>query len=447
MLTPEEATLFTDLYELTMLQSYVRHGMHDEAVFDLFVRTLPERRNFLVAGGLDDVLRYLEGLRFDGESLDYLRSLEMFDDAFLAYLRDLRFTGSVRALQEGTPVFGEEPILEVTAPLPEAQLIETYLLNQVSFQTMIAAKGVRTIAAARGLPVIDFGARRMHGTDAAMKAARMLYMVGFASTSNVLAGKRYGIPVAGTMAHSYIEAHDSEMDAFRDFARDYPATILLVDTYDTLGGVRKVVDLARELGDAFHVSAVRLDSGDLVELPKRARRILDDTGLRGVGIVVSGGLDEYAVERMLELDAPIAAIAVGTNVGVSADAPKVDSAYKLVAYAGSGRMKLSTDKITLPGAKQVYRRFEGGVAAGDTIGLPDETGLGEPLLVEVMRDGKRLPAGDATLEQSREHARAWVAALPDRLRWLTPAEPPYEVAVSDALRESTSRLHDELRRR
>jgi nicotinate phosphoribosyltransferase len=206
------------------------------------------------------------------------------------------------------------------------------------------------------------------------------------------------------------------------------------------------VELARELGDAFHVSGVRLDSGDLVDLAKQSRRILDDAGLRDVGIVVSGGLDEYAVERMLARGAPIASIAVGTNVGVSADAPKVDSAYKLVSYAGTGRMKLSTDKVTLPGAKQVYRRFEGGVAAGDTIGLPGETGLGEPLLVEVMRDGKRLPAGNATLEQSREHARASVAALPERLRWLTPAEPPYEVAVSEALRERASALRDELSR-
>lgn len=440
MLTPDEATLFTDLYQLTMLQSYVHRGMHDEAVFDLFVRQLPEQRNFLVAGGLDDALTYLESLRFSTDALDYLRSLGLFSEDLLAYLAGFRFTGHVRALPEGTPVFADEPILEVSAPMPQAQLVETFLLNQISFQTMIAAKGVRVVVAAAGVPVIDFGARRMHGTDAALKAARTLSIAGFASTSNVLAGKLYGIPVVGTMAHSYIEAHESEIEAFRAFAADYPETVLLVDTYDTEEGVRRVVQLAEELGDRFRVRGIRLDSGDIVALAFRAREILDAAGLRDVGIVASGGLDEYAVARFVAGGAPITSVAVGTNVGVSSDAPKLDSAYKLVSYAGRDRMKLSLGKMTLPGRKQVYRRFEDGVAAGDVIGLPDEEGHGEPLLVEVMRDGVRLPVGHVSLDAARECARVGVASLPPRLLALEPADPPYPVALSPALHEKQRRL-------
>jgi nicotinate phosphoribosyltransferase len=429
-----------------MLQSYFHRGMREEAVFDLFIRRLPDNRNFLVAGGLDDVLTYLENLRFSADALAYLRSLGTFADDFLAYLATLRFTGSVYALPEGTPVFGDEPIVEVAAPMPEAQLIETFLLNQASFQTMIAAKGARVVAVADGLPVIDFGARRMHGTDAAIKAARILYMVGFASTSNVLAGKLYGIPVVGTMAHSYIEAHEGEVEAFRAFAAEYPEAVLLVDTYDTEDGVRNVVQLARELGDRFHVRGVRLDSGDLVALAFRAREILDAAGLAQVGIVVSGGLDEYAVAEFIASGAPITSVAVGTNVGVSSDAPKVDSAYKLVAYAGTGRMKLSIDKMTLPGRKQVYRRIEDGVAAGDVIGVPGEEGYGDPLLVEVMRDGVRLPAGRVTLAQARDRARTAIGTLPRRLLDLQPADPPYPVVVSARLRDEQRRLRDVLTR-
>lgn len=444
MLTSDEATLFTDLYELTMLQSYFHLGMQEEAVFDLFVRHLPENRNFLVAGGLDDSLAYLENLRFSSDSLTYLRSLGTFSDDFLEYLSTLRFTGSVYALPEGTPVFADEPILEVVAPLPEAQLVETFLLNQVSFGTTIASKGARVVAAAGGLPVIDFGARRMHGTDAAIKAARLLYLVGFASTSNVLAGKLYGIPVVGTMAHSYVEAHAAEIDAFRRFAEEYPETVLLVDTYDTEEGVHNVVRLAEQLGDRFHVRAVRLDSGDLTALAFRARELLDAAGLMQVGVVASGGLDEYAIARLLAAGAPITSVAVGTNVGVSADAPKLDSAYKLVAYAGSGRMKLSTGKMTLPGRKQVYRRFDRRVADGDVVGVPGEQGLGEPLLVEVMRKGVRLPAGRVSLADSRTYARDASAGLPSRLFALEPAEPPYPVAVSSRLREDQRRLREAL---
>ncbi len=435
----DNEALFTDLYELTMLQAYYSESMRDRAVFDLYVRELPPTRNFLVACGIDDALRYLQQLSFSEQAVEYLGSLVLFTRDFLDELRQFRFTGSVFAVPEGTPVFAREPILEVVAPLPEAQLVETYLLNQVTFQTLIASKGARVIAAAQGRPVVDFGTRRTHGTDAALKAARALYVAGFASTSNVLAGQLYGIPVVGTMAHSYIEAHESELDAFRAIAASYPNTILLIDTYDVDEGVRNVARLARELGDEFRVQDVRLDSGDLVKLAFRTRELLDEARLRRIGIVASGGLDEYSVAGLIAAGAPIDGFAVGTNAGVSADAPKLDSTYKLAAYAGQGRMKLSEEKETLPSRKQIYRRFDRGAPVSDVIGLPDEKGLGEPLLVEVMRDGKRLPAGSSTLEASRERARSAIASLPERLRCLERADPPYEVAISPALEEERAR--------
>lgn len=447
MLTPAEASLFTDLYELTMLQSYFHRGMQQEAVFDLFVRKLPSNRNFLVAAGIDDVVEYLEQLSFSADGIEYLRSLGQFNDDFLDYLATMRFTGSVRALPEGTPVFADEPVVEVAAPMPQAQVVETFLLNQISFQTMIAAKGARVVSAAAGRPVIDFGARRTHGTDAANKAARVLYTVGLASTSNVLAGKLYGIPVVGTMAHSYIEAHADEMEAFRHFAAEYPRTVLLVDTYDTEDGVRNVVRLARELGDQFQVRAIRLDSGDLAQLAFRARQILDDAGLPDVRIVASGGLDEYGIAELIAAGAPIDSFAVGTNAGVSSDAPKLDSAYKLVEYAEEPRMKLSTDKMTLPGRKQVYRRYENGVADGDVIGAEDEQGLGEPLLQPVMRAGKRLPGTRRTLAERREYAMRSIQSLPPRLHALEAAAPPYDVQVSPKLRAERDRVRAALTHR
>ncbi|MBI4300677.1 MAG: nicotinate phosphoribosyltransferase [Chloroflexi bacterium] len=437
-------SLFTDLYELTMMQAYYREGMREPGIFDLFVRELPETRNFLIACGLDDVLHYLETLSFSPAALDYLDSLGLFSSDFLGYLAGFRFTGSVRAMPEGTPAFAGEPILEVTAPVPEAQLVETYLLNQVTFQTLIASKGVRAVLAAAGHSVIDFGARRMHGTDAALKAARVLYIVGFASTSNVLAGKLYGIPVTGTMAHSYIEAHDSEMEAFREFAACYPETVLLVDTYDTLQGVHLVVRLAEELGADFRVKGVRLDSGDLADLAVQTRRILDEAKLKQAGIVASGGLDERSIADLVASGAPISVFAAGTNTGVSADAPKLDSAYKLVSYAGKGRMKLSTKKVTLPGAKQVFRIFECDLAARDVVGLEGERTDGEPLLVEVMRDGQRLDVGRISLEESRKRARRWLERLPRRLLGLAPADPPYPVQVSAELEAAQRRLRETL---
>lgn len=432
--------LFTDLYELTMVQAYVEQGMGEVAVFDLFCRDLPPQRNYLLACGLDDALSYLKQVRFSPEAIDYLRGHGAFGESFLQWLRSFRFTGEVRAVPEGTPVFGNEPILEVIAPLPEAQLVEPALLNQVTFQTVLASKAARVVAAAGGRGVVDFGMRRMHGVDAAMKAARAFHIAGVDATSNVLAGRQYGVPISGTMAHSYIEAHDDELGAFRRFAEIYPETILLVDTYDTLEGVRKVIALARELGEDFRVKGIRLDSGDLADLARQSRRLLDEAGLKSVQIFASGGLDENRISTLLAEGAPIDAFGVGTRMGVSTDAPALDSAYKLVAYAGEGRMKLSAEKATLPGRKQVFRAGEGGDEMHDVIALSDEELDGRPLLRTVMKDGKRLPAGREGLEAIRDRAQREIAELPARLRGLDPADPPYPVRISDRLEAARDHL-------
>ena len=445
-MTAIEDALYVDLYELTMLQAYYAEGAEEAAVFDLHIRSLPPERNFLLACGLEDVLAYLETLRFSPEAMEYLASLGQFRPEFLERLADLRFTGSVDAVLDGTPLFAAEPILQVSAPLPEAQVVETFLLNQVTFQTLVASKGARSVLAAAGRPVVDFAARRTHGTEAGVKAARALYLAGFASTSNVLAGKRYGLPVSGTMAHSYVQAHDSEFAAFRAFASHFPDTALLVDTYDTEHGVEEVIRLARELGEAFRVQAVRLDSGDLAAHAVRARKRLDAAGLGRVRILASGGLDEYAVAELRAAGAPIDLFAVGTKVGVSADAPSLESAYKLVAYAGRSRMKLSEGKVTLPGRKQVYRQYEGGRAVRDVIAQHDERLPGEPLIREVMRDGRRLPLAGLDLPASRERARTAIARLPPRLLQLAPAAPAYPVKVSARLTAEQERLRHEMTR-
>lgn len=428
-----EAALFTDLYELTMLQAYWRERMSGAAIFSLHVRKLPKTRNFLLACGLGTVLDYLEALRFTEAELSYLRTLGLFEEPFLEWLRAFRFSGDVFALPEGTPLFAEEPILEVIAPIAEAQLVETFVLNQVHLQTLLASKATRVVHAAAGRRVVDFGVRRMHGTDAGLKAARAFYIAGVDATSDVLAGAVYGIPVAGTMAHSFVQAFDHEKDAFRTFARIYPTTTLLVDTYDTLRGVRRVVELARELGDAFQVRAVRLDSGDLASLAYAAREILDAAGLQQVEIFASGGLDEHEVAELVGKGAPIDAFGVGTQMGVSGDAPALDIAYKLTSYAGRSRLKLSPGKRILPGQTQVFREEESEGAVRDVIARWGESLPGRPLLQPVMRGGQRLPAGAEGLDAARSRARAEIALLPERLRSLEPAAPPYPVALSPAL--------------
>ncbi len=430
--------LLTDLYELTMAQAYLAEGLSGPATFSLFARRLPRGRNYLVAAGLDDALRTLEALRFEGEALEWLRSLRLFDERLVAWLASFRFSGDVEAMPEGTPLFAGEPLLEVTAPIAEAQLVETLVMNQVHLQTLAASKAARVVAAARGRTVVDFGARRMHGADAAVKVARAAYLAGCDSTSNVLAGHLYGIPIAGTMAHSWVQAHATEIEAFRAFARTWPRTVLLVDTYDTLAGVREVVRLARELGPDFHVQAVRLDSGDLLELSRAARRILDEAGLARVGIFASGGLDERAVDGLVRAGAPIGGFGVGTSMGVSDDAPALDVAYKLVCYEGQARLKLSTGKELWPGPKQVFRMEHGGKAEGDVLARRGEELPGRPLLVPVMCAGRRLPA--PTLAEARQHARRERERLPDRLLSLEPADPPYRVEPSEGLRALRDRL-------
>jgi nicotinate phosphoribosyltransferase len=425
--------LLTDLYELTMVQAYMEEGLFEPAVFSLFSRRLPAGRNYLLACGLEDVLGFAEHLCFPTAQLDAVAGLGMFSERFLRFLERLRFTGDIHAVPEGTPVFDNEPVLEVVAPLPEAQLLETFAINQVHFQTVAASKAARVVAAAGGRRVVDFGLRRMHGVDAGLKAARAFYVAGVGATSNVLATRVYGVPAAGTMAHSYVQAHATEIEAFRAFVRTFPEATLLVDTYDTVEGVRNVIRLARELGPAFRVRAVRLDSGDLLSLSREARRLLDEAGLPQVEIFASGGLDEHAIERLVTAQAPISGFGVGTAMGVSDDAPALDMAYKLVEYAGRGRIKLSRGKALLPGRKQVFRRERSGRAEGDVIGCSDEALDGRPLLRPVMQEGRRLLAGRVSLTESRATARRELAMLPSELLELKPARSPYAVELSARL--------------
>lgn len=435
-----EAALLTDLYQLTMTEAYLAEGQWDEAVFSLFVRGLPTRRNYLLAAGLEDALHTLERLRFRAEDLEWLASQGRFSDRLLGWLERFKFSGDLDAMPEGTPVFGQEPLLEVRAPLPEAQLVETYLLNHVHLQTLAASKASRVVTAAAGRPVMEFGLRRIHGTDAGLKVARASYLAGVESTSNVLAGMRYGIPLSGTMAHSYVQSHDDELEAFRAFTRVYPDATLLVDTYDTLRGVQHVIRLARELGEDFRVRALRLDSGDLLALSLAARELLDEAGLERVRLIGSGGLDEDSVAKLLARGAPLDGFGVGTAMGVSADAPSLDMAYKLVEYAGKGRVKLSPGKALLPGAKQVYRQDEDGVARRDLLVRRGDVASGRPLLRPVMRAGQRLPDASPSLEEVRQHARRELSRLPAEVRALEPARPPYSVVVGDGL--ARARAHE-----
>jgi nicotinate phosphoribosyltransferase len=438
------AALLTDLYQLTMLQAYWAEGMTEEAAFSLFVRSLPPGRNYLLACGLDDALRYLERLQFPPEAVEFLRKRDEFEDEFCDWLAAFRFTGDVWAVPEGTPVFAEEPLLEIAAPLPDAQLPETFVMNQIQLQTLLASKAARVVHAAGGRAVVDFGLRRTQGTDAGLKAARAFHVAGIHATSNVLAGQVYGMPISGTMAHSFVQACDDELAAFRAFARQYPETVLLVDTYDSLEGVRNVVRLARELGDDFRIRAVRLDSGDLAQLAFAAREILDRAGLERVEIFASGGLDERDVAALVDSGAPITGFGVGVRMGVSQDAPSLDIAYKLVEYAGQGRLKLSPGKVLRPGRKQVFRVERDGRALNDVLALADERQPGRPLLQKVMEGGRRLPAGEADHQQARKRAAAELARLPDRIRALEDADPPYPVEVSASLERESERARERL---
>jgi len=429
------SALFTDLYELTMAQAYATEHMDQLAVFELAFRQMPANRNYIVAAGIGDVLDFLSTFRFNGEEVDYLRKRGEFTDVFLRRIEGLRFTGDLYAVPEGTPVFPNEPLVQVIAPVVEAQLMETLVLNQVHFQSLAAAKAARVVEAAKGRGVVDFGSRRAHGTDAALKVARATYLAGGEGTSNVLAGLLYGVPVFGTMAHSYVQAHDSEAASFEAFARLYPETTLLVDTYDTLEGVRKVIDLSRKLGDQFRVRAVRLDSGDLGNLASRTRKMLDEAGLKHLRIFASSSLDEYQVQDLVNGGAPIDTFGVGTKLAVMEDASHLDMAYKLVEYGGKGRLKLSPKKALYPGRKQVFRQVEAGHIVRDVIGRFDEELPGEKLLQPMMRQGR--PTSDVNLEESRRRFRMELQRLPEHLRRLDPSSVPYPVNFSE-------RLHDDL---
>jgi len=424
---------FTDLYELTMVQAYLAEGLTDTAVFTLFVRRLPRNRRFLLACGLATVVEYLEQLRFTDDDIAGLRSLGRLSDACLNWLKDFRFTGDVHAIAEGTPFFANEPILEVVAPLPQAQLIETLLMNQIHLQTLLASKAVRVVTAASGRSVVDFASRREHGIDAAVKGARAFYIAGVDATSNVLAGAQLGIPVAGTMAHSYVQAHDQEGEAFRSFARSFPGTTILVDTYDTLTGVRRVIDILQESPGARTIAAVRIDSGDIAVLAHEARRLLDAAGFQDVGIFASSNLDERAIATLLKEGAPINGFGVGTSMGVSSDAPYLDMVYKLAEYSGRGRTKLSHGKPSLPGRKQLFRYEEDGKAVADVIGQAEEHLPARPLLHPVMLNGRRTPELPTDLGAIRRRAADEIARLPRHLLDLDGSDAVYPVRVSVAL--------------
>ena len=438
----DDLGLFADLYELTMAQVYFDQGMFAPATFSLFVRNYPPDRGYLVFAGLEDVLGCLEALGFSQEQIEHLRSQGIFSEGFLEYLAGMRFSGDARAMAEGRLFFAGEPVLEVTAPIIEAQLAETYIINQVNLQSLQATKAARCVWAAQGRRISDFGSRRAQGVDAALKMARSGYIAGFESTSNALAAKRYGIPAAGTMAHSFISSFPSEREAFQAYARSFPGrTVLLLDTYGTIEGTHKAVETAKELeAQGERLAAVRLDSGDLDRLSREVRRILDDARLDYVQIMASGGLDEGDVERLTKNGAPIDVFGLGTKVTVSADAPWSDMVYKLVEYDGRPVMKLSQDKAYLPGAKQVFRfRDSAGKLHGDVIGLEDEAlDAGEPLLTQVMADGRRTGQAPA-LQGIRETFRREFDGLPDEYKILEGA-PEYPVSASRTLDDLSSRI-------
>ena len=435
---PGASALLTDLYELTMLAAYHEYGMQDIAVFEFLVRKLPPNRNFLIAAGLEQVLDFLENLHFTQAELAWLEAKYRFRPEFLDWLAKLRFTGDVHAMPEGTPFFPHEPILRVTSTLPQAQLVETRIVGLLQLETVIASKAARAVLAAPEKLLVDFGLRRAHGAEAGLLAARASYLAGYSGTATVLAGERFGIPLYGTMAHSFIEAHDDELFAFERFARAHPEnTVLLIDTYDTEAAAAKVVELARKLErDGISVRAVRIDSGDLAGHARRVRRILDDANLHAIRIFASGGLDEQLISRIVSDGAPIDGFGVGTSLATSEDAPALDCAYKMQEYAGRPRRKRSEGKATWPGRKQVFRSFDGtGHATGDVVTIEGDEREGVPLIMPVMRAGKRI-APAPSLAAARTYCETELKRLPAALKALDRSS-PYPVQISDRLNALT----------
>jgi len=433
-MNPLTSPLLTDLYQLTMLQGYIDQGMHEDAVFEFYVRKLPEKRGFLMAAGLETLLGFLEDLQFTAAELQYLKDTGRFSASLIEYLSTFRFNGDVFAMPEGTIFFESEPVVRVVAPMPVAQLIETRLINILHFEILIASKAARCVlAAAERAALVDFGLRRAHGAEAGLLAARTTYIAGFAGTSTVLAEPLYGIPIFGTMAHSYIEAHANELEGFLSFARANPGnTTLLIDTYNTREGAVKAVEAAGRLAaEGIRVQAVRLDSGDLVDLSREVRRILDQAGFPEIRIFASGNLDEYTIRDLLLQGAPIDGFGVGTKLDTSEDAPYLECAYKLMEYAGKPRFKKSSGKATIPGRKQVFRRFEGRIMVGDVVALEGDDVPGVPLLAPVMHRGRRASVR-LDLKEISLQAQKQMETLPSHFRNLE-TTPAYHIEIYDTL--------------
>jgi nicotinate phosphoribosyltransferase len=443
---PRSREIMTDLYELTMAASYFEQEMFAPATFSLMVRQYPPKRSYLVCAGLDPLLDYLESFHFRPDDLEYLEQTSLFPDKFLQFLEKLRFTGEVRAIPEGRIAFCDEPLVEITAPVMQAQLVETFVINSINLPTLVATKASRCHYAAGERRLVDFSLRRTHGMDAGLMVARSSFIGGFIGTSNVQAGKMYDLPIYGTMAHSYVESFDREIESFRAFAKSFPDnTVLLIDTYDTLAGARKAVTVAREMRQAGQsLRAVRLDSGDMVQLSKQVREIFDESGLPEVKIFASGGFDEFKIQKILTAGAIIDAFGVGTKMGVSADAPYLDMAYKMVMYNGRPVMKLSTGKVSLAGPKQVFRqRHEQGFFRRDLIGLlEEEVADSESLLERVMQDGKRLLPRQP-LPKIQKRFREEFSLLPEIYKDLE-GNPNYTVEVTPQLQALQDRVRREI---
>ena len=436
--------LLTDLYQLTMMQGYVDAGMHDEAVFEFYVRSLPKARGFLLSAGLETVLAYLEGLQFSEEELKYIAGTGRFSKALLDYLAKFRFGGDVYAMPEGTVFFENEPVVRVVAPIPAAQLVETRLINIMHFEILIASKAARCVLAADDKAIlVDFGLRRAHGAEAGLLAARAAYIAGFVSTSTVAAESLFGIPISGTMAHSYIEAHEHELDAFLSFGRANPNnTTFLIDTYDVRKGAERAVEAAKKLKDSgINVRAVRLDSGDLLALSRDVRQILNKSGLTDIRIFAIGNLDEYLIYDLISRGAPIDGFGVGTKLDTSEDAPYLECAYKLMEYAGRPRFKNSLGKATIPGRKQVFREFSDKTMVRDLLTTEGDEVSGVPLLEKVMSGGRRIYE-PKDLKEIVAYTQSQLNALPAHFKSLK-TKPAYPVKISPAL----SGLRKEIERR
>jgi nicotinate phosphoribosyltransferase len=433
--------LLTDRYQISMLQAYWQHGMHGTAVFEFFVRKFPDQRNFLLAAGLEPALEFLEGFAFSPDEIEWLEQAENFRPEFLAWLKNLRFTGDVNAMPEGTVFFPDEPVLQVIAPLPEAQLVETRLINLLNFSIAVASKAARVRLAAPNKLLVEFGLRRAHGAEAGLMAARASYIAGFQGTSNVLAGRLFDIPLFGTMAHSFVQAHDTELESFEHFADANSAdVVLLIDTYDIEAAAHEVTRLAADLKHrGIKIKAVRIDSGDLPSHAANVRAILDAAHLQEISIFASGDLDEYALRDLIDRQIPINGFGVGTKLDTCSDAPYLNCAYKLQEYAGRPRRKHSEGKATWPGRKQVFRAFDhANRMINDVLAFHDEARAAKGLLVPAIRGGKRL-AEPQPLASIHSYATAQLEQLPERLRSLDRAE-PYPVTISPALRECARAL-------